>query len=55
METTVDEKIRLLKEIKPDPEQFGKCYSCRGRFNAAKKLIDQMVGYEIAKLKGEVE
>jgi hypothetical protein len=44
----------LLKEIKLDPPSKRNCLSCRGRQQAAQNLLNQMVGYEIAKLQGKL-
>jgi len=45
-EITPQEKIVLLKQIELDPQKSD-CFSCQAKRRAAKRLLDQMIDYEI--------
>ncbi len=53
MDVSVNEKIKLLNEIKLDSPSRRNCLGCMGKRLAAEKLLSQMIEFEIAKLKGE--
>ena len=46
LQVSPDEKIKLLEAIHLTSEEFG-CSHCRGRRQAAEKLLGDMVKYEI--------
>lgn len=50
MDVSLDEKIKLLKEIGPGPYASG-CRSCYESHKMAGSMINQMVDHEIKKLK----
>lgn len=51
MAVSVEEKIRLLREIKLTVKS--NCTACRGRIDSAQRLLNQMVDGEVTKLLSE--
>lgn len=52
MDLPLEERVRLMEAIRFDPKEFG-CHHCRGRRDAAERLLRNMVNAEIAAMRLE--